>query len=106
MSTVALLQVALVLGWLGALSLARDVARMELTDFMIAASGALLASWLMPRLGFEVWGEYGPRLSTHLSMAVAAVLTLILANLVRGRGLLCTGAHSFSKRLQDSSPNN
>ena len=87
MHTAAIFPVALVLGWLGTLSLARDVARLELADFLIATGGALGTALLLPRMGFEVWGEYGLRLPTIGMMAAAAVLTLIMANLVRGRGI-------------------
>ena len=87
MGTVAIFQVALVLGWLATLSLARDVARLELTDFLIAAGGALAMALLLQHVGFEVWGEYGLRLATVAMMAVAAVSTLIAANLARGRGI-------------------
>jgi hypothetical protein len=87
MSTMALVLMALVLGWLTTLSLVRDLTRVELTDFTIAASGALAEALLLPRVGFEVWGEYGLRLSTLATMEAAALLTLIAANLARGRGI-------------------
>jgi hypothetical protein len=87
MSTVVIILMALVLGWLGTLALARDVMRVELTDFIIAASGALATAVLLPRMGFEVWAEYGLRLSTLATMEAAALLTLVAANLVRGRGI-------------------
>lgn len=87
MGTVAIFQVALVLGWLATLSLARDVARLQLTDFMISTGGALAMALLLPRMGFEVWGMYGLRLATLGLMEAAAVLTLIAANLARGRGI-------------------
>ena len=87
MHTAAILPVALVLGWLSTLSLARDVARLELADFLIATGGALATALVLPRMGFEVWGEYGLRLTALGMMEVAAVLTLIAANLARGRGV-------------------
>jgi len=87
MITAAIILVALVLGWLGTLFLARDVMRVELTDFTIAASGALATALLLPRVGFEVWGEYGLRLSALATMEAAALLTLVVANLARGRGI-------------------
>ena len=87
MHTAAIFPVALVLGWLSTLSLARDVARLELADFMIATGGALAMALLLPRMGYEIWGEYGLRLATFGMMEAAAVLTLMAANLVRGRGL-------------------
>jgi hypothetical protein len=85
--TIALFLVALVLGWLGTLSLTRDVARVELKDFSIAAAGALSIGLLLPRLGCEIWGENGLRMSAALGMATAAVVTLVAANLLRGRGM-------------------
>jgi hypothetical protein len=87
MGTAAIFPVALVLGWLSTLSLARDVARLELTDFLIATGGALVLAVWLPRMGFEIWGEYGLRLTTVGMMEAAAVLTLMAANLARGRGL-------------------
>jgi hypothetical protein len=87
MNTAAILPVALVLGWLSTLSLARDVARLELADFMIATAGALATALVLPRMGFEIWGEYGLRLATLGMMEVAAVLALVAANLARGRGI-------------------
>lgn len=87
MGTVAIFLVALVLGWLATLSLARDIARLELTDFVIAASGGWAIALLLPLMGFEVWGEYGLRLATLGMMEAAAMLTLIAANLARGRGI-------------------
>ena len=87
MITLALLLVACVVGWLTTLSLVRDVRRLELTDFLIAASGAFCSAFLlMPRMGLPVWGDYGLRLSALAGMALAAVTVLVLANLVRGRG--------------------
>ena len=96
MSTAAIGLVALVLGWLGTLSLVRDVKRLELTDFTIAAAGAIACAWLLPRLGFEVWGEYGLRPATVALMEVAAVLTLISANLARGRGIRAGASSSLA----------
>ena len=87
MSTMAIVLMALVLGWLSTLVLVRDVTRVELTDFTIAASGALATALLFPRVGFEVWGEYGLRLSALAVMQAAALLTLATANLARGRGI-------------------
>jgi hypothetical protein len=87
MGTVALVLVALAVGWLGTLALVRDLSRVQARDFLIAATGALLAGWSLPRIGFEVLGENGLRLSTVFAMAGAAILTLIAANLIRGRGL-------------------
>ncbi len=86
MGTIALFLVALVLGWLGTLLLVRDVSRLQFRDFSIAAAGALTAGLILPRIGFEVLGENGLRMSTLLAMAAASVLTLITANLLRGRG--------------------
>ena len=87
MGTVALVLVALVVGWLGALLLVRDVARLEFKDFAIAATGALTGALVMVRLGVEVWGESGLRMPVLMAMAGSAVLTLISSNLLRGRGL-------------------
>lgn len=91
MSTFALLLialVALVVGWIATLSLVRDVRRLECRDFLIAASGAFCSAFLvLPRLGVQVWGDYGLRLPAIGAMALAAVAVLMLANLVRGRGL-------------------
>jgi hypothetical protein len=92
MNTAAILPVALVLGWLSTLSLARDVARLELADFMIATGGALATALVLPRMGVEICGEYGLRLATLGMMEVAAVLTLIAANLARGRGIRALAA--------------
>jgi len=80
--------VALVVGWIATLSLVRDVRGLECRDFLIAASGAFCSAFLvLPRLGIQVWGDYGLRLPAIGAMAVAAVVVLMLANLVRGRGL-------------------
>jgi hypothetical protein len=87
MGTVAILLVALVVGWLGTLSLVRDISRVELSDFSFAAAGALLAGLILPRLGLEFLGESGLRLPTLFGMATTSVLTLIAANLARGRGI-------------------
>jgi hypothetical protein len=91
MSTFALLLialVALVVGWITTLSLVRDVRRLECRDFLIAASGAFCSAFLvLPRLGIAVWGDYGLRLPAIGAMAIAAVAALMLANLVRWRGL-------------------
>jgi len=87
MDMVALFLMALALGWLGTLSLVRDLSRVEFTDFLIAAAGALSAGVLLPRLGFEVWGDNGLRISPLCAMAGASLVTLISANLIRGRGL-------------------
>ena len=97
MGTIALVLVAWVLGWIGTLSLVRDMSRLAFTDCSIAALGALLAGLLLPRLGYEPWGEYGLRASTIFAMAVAAILTLIVANLIRGRGFRA-GAQLTSSR--------
>jgi hypothetical protein len=88
MITSALLLVAFVVGWITTLSLVRDLRRLEFTDFLIAASGAFCSAVvLMPRMGLPVWGDYGLRLSALFAMALAAVTVLVLANLLRGRGL-------------------
>jgi uncharacterized membrane protein YeaQ/YmgE (transglycosylase-associated protein family) len=87
MGILALVLVALVVGWLGTLALVRDLSRVQARDFLIAATGALLAGLILPRVGFEVLGENGLRLSTVFAMAFAAILTLVASNLIRGRGL-------------------
>src|SRR5262245_20787886 len=87
MEMVALLLMALVLGWLGTLSLVRDLSRVEFTDFLIATAGALSAGLLLPRLGFDLWGDNGLRISPLCTMAGASLVTLISANLIRGRGM-------------------
>jgi hypothetical protein len=90
MITLALLPIALALGWLGTLLLSRDVAYVELKDFVIATAGASCVGLVgMPQLGVPVLGENGLRLATILSMVLAAVLTLLIANLIRGRGIWC-----------------
>ena len=100
MGTIALLVVALVLGWLGTLSLVRDLSRVELIDFTLAASGALLAGLLLPRLGFEFLGENGLRMSTLFAMATASILTLIAANLIRGRGIRAGSGGALPSQLR------
>jgi hypothetical protein len=87
MGTISLLLVALVLGWLGTLCLVRDVSRLQRRDFLIATGGALVAGLLLPRMGLEIWGENGLRMSSLSAMAAASVLTLMVANLIRGRGI-------------------
>jgi hypothetical protein len=90
MSTFALLLVSLVMGWLATLALVRDVHRLQLRDVLIAASGACCWAFVgMPRMGLQVWGEYGLRFSAILELALAAVTVLVVANLVRGRGFRC-----------------
>ena len=82
--------VAVVVGWIATLSLVRDIHRTELTDFLIAAGGAFCSAFLvLPRMGIQVWGDYGLTLPATLGMAVVAVVVLMLANLARGRGLRC-----------------
>lgn len=87
MSTAAISLVALVLGWLSTLALVRDLKCVQLRDVSISASGALATALLLPHIGFEIWGEYGLRLATLAWMETAAVLTLVAANLARGRGV-------------------
>jgi uncharacterized membrane protein YeaQ/YmgE (transglycosylase-associated protein family) len=87
MGTVAMSLVALVLGWLGTLSLVKDVSRLRLTDFTIATAGALVTGLVLPRLDLELLGENGLRMSTLCAMAAASVLTLVAANLIRGHGI-------------------
>jgi hypothetical protein len=93
MSTFALMLVAFVasvVGWLATLSLVRDVRRTEFRDFLIAAGGAFCsAAIIMPKLGIAVWGDYGLRFPAVLGMALAAAGALVVANLVRGRGVRC-----------------
>jgi len=90
MITLTLLPIALALGWLGTLLLSRDVAHVELKDFLIATAGASCVGLVgMPQLGIAVLGENGVRFPTIVSMVLAAVLTLVVANLVRGRGIRC-----------------
>ena len=97
MSIFALLLIALVamvVGWIATLSLVRDIRRLECRDFLIAAGGAFCSAFLvLPRLGIQVWGDYGLRLPAIGAMAVAAVVVLMLANLVRGRGLRAGKPH-------------
>lgn len=82
--------VAVVVGWIATLSLVRDVHKVELTDFLIAAGGAFCSAFLvLPRLGIQVWGDYGLTLPATLGMAMAAVVVLMVANLARRRGLRC-----------------
>lgn len=90
MVALALLPIALVLGWIGTLCLSRDLANVELKDFLIATAGASCMGLVgMPQMGIAVFGDYGVRMATVVSMVLAAVLTLTVANLVRGRGLRC-----------------
>jgi len=90
MMTLALLPIALVLGWLGTLLLSRDLAHLELKDFVIAAGGALCMGLVgVPQMGIAVLGDHGLRLAAMLPMVLAAVLTLVAANLLRGRGFRC-----------------
>ena len=88
MSTLALLLVAFVVGWITTVSLVRDLRRLELADFLIAASGAFCSAFVfMPRMGLAVWGDYGLRLETLCVMTLAAASVLVVANLMRGRGI-------------------
>jgi len=90
MSTFALLLVSLVMGWLATLALVRDVHRLEFRDVLIAASGAACWAFVgMPRMGMQIWGEYGLRFSAILEIGLAAVTLLVVANLLRGRGFRC-----------------
>jgi hypothetical protein len=90
MITLTLFPIALALGWLGTLLLSRDVTHVELKDFLIATAGASCVGLVgMPQLGIAVFGENGLRFPTILSMVLASVLTLIVANLIRGRGIRC-----------------
>jgi hypothetical protein len=95
MIALALVPIALVLGWLGTLCLSRDMANVELKDFVIATGGASCMGLVgMPQLGIAVLGDHGVRLAAVVSMILAAVLTLVVANLLRGRGVRCGARHS------------
>jgi uncharacterized membrane protein YeaQ/YmgE (transglycosylase-associated protein family) len=87
MGTVALVVIALAVGWLGTLALVRDLSHVKRRDFSIATTGALVAGLILPRLGFEILGDNGLRLSTLFAMLMASIVTLAVANLLRGRGL-------------------
>jgi len=87
MGTISLLLVALVLGWLGTLCLVRDVSRLQARDFLIAAGGALVAGLLLPRVGLEIFGDNGLRMPSLSAMGAGSILTLVVANLIRGRGI-------------------
>jgi uncharacterized membrane protein YeaQ/YmgE (transglycosylase-associated protein family) len=93
MITLALLPIALALGWLGTLILSRDLANVEFKDFVIATAGASFVVLLGPQLGIDVLGEQGVRLVAILPMILAAVLSLAVANLLRGRGVRCGIRH-------------
>jgi len=98
MVTLALLPIALVLGWLGTLCLSRDLAHLELKDFVIATAGASCMGLVgMPQLGIALFGDNGLRLAAMLPMIIAALLALVVANLVRGRGIRC-GARASAVR--------
>ncbi len=99
MITLVLLPIALVLGWLGTLFLSRDLARVELKDFVIAAAGASCMGLVgMPQMGIAVLGDHGLRLAAMLPMVLAAILTLLIANLVRGRGIWCGSVRAHSEK--------
>lgn len=94
MIALALLPIALALGWLGTLFLSRDLANVELKDFVIATAGASCMALVgMPQMGIAAFGDYGVRLPAVFSMILAAVLTLVIANLLRGRGVRCGALH-------------
>lgn len=104
MGTFAVFLTALVLGWLGTLCLARDLAHIEIKDFTISACGAsCMGLVVLPQLGIAVWGEYGLRFTALLWMELAAVFVLILANLARGRGIR-TGVASTAFRHHPNTP--
>ena len=90
MIALTLLPIALVLGWLGTLILSRDSAHVELKDFVIAAAGASCMDLVgMPQLGIAALGDHGVRLVAIILMGLAALLTLGVANVLRGRGIRC-----------------
>lgn len=100
MSTFTLLFASLVMGWLATLALVRDVHRLQCRDVLIAACGA--AGWAflgMPFFNLPVWGDYGLRLSAIVQIAVAAFVLLMLANLVRGRGVRAGCPHMHARIL-------
>src|ERR1700739_1401788 len=81
MNVVALLTVAVLVGWLATLILHDEV---SLSDFAIAIAGAALAGGLLaPSLGISPTGDYGLSLSGTLLCWGGAMTLVALINLLR-----------------------
>ena len=85
MNVVAIVTVAVLVGWIATLILHDDV---PLSDFAIAIAGAALAGGLLaPFLGISPTGDYGLSLSGTLLCWGGAMTLLAVINLVRCRSL-------------------
>jgi uncharacterized membrane protein YeaQ/YmgE (transglycosylase-associated protein family) len=81
MNVVALLTVAVLVGWIAILILHDEV---SLPDFVIAIAGAALAGGLLaPSLGISPTGDYGLSLPGTLLCWGGAMTLLALINLLR-----------------------
>ena len=81
MNFVALLTVAVLVGWIATLILHDEV---SLSDFAIAIAGAALAGGLLaPRLGISPTGEHGLSLSGTLLCWGGAMTLPAISNLLR-----------------------
>jgi uncharacterized membrane protein YeaQ/YmgE (transglycosylase-associated protein family) len=80
MNVVALLTVAVVVGWIAILILHDEV---SLPDFAIAIAGAALAGLLGSSLGISPTGDYGLLLPGTLLCWGGAMTLLALINLLR-----------------------
>ena len=85
MNVVALLTVAVLVGWIATLILHDEV---SLSDFAIAIAGAALAGGLLaPSRGVSPTGDYGFSLSGTLLCWGGAMTLVALINLLRHGGL-------------------
>ena len=87
MNVVALVTVAVLVGWIATLILHDEV---SLSDFAIAIAGAVLAGGLLaPTLGVSPTGDYGFSPSGTLLCWGGAMTLVALINLLRHGGLRC-----------------
>jgi uncharacterized membrane protein YeaQ/YmgE (transglycosylase-associated protein family) len=81
-SIIVILLVGLIAGWLAG-KIVRGTGFGLIADICIGIVGALIASWLFPRLGIYL----GDRIiSAIIAATIGAVLLLVVIRLVRGRG--------------------
>ncbi|HXW25506.1 MAG TPA: GlsB/YeaQ/YmgE family stress response membrane protein [Xanthobacteraceae bacterium] len=81
-SLLVILVVGLAAGWLAG-HFVRGTGFGIVADVCIGIVGALIASWLFPRLGAHLGGGLLGRI---VAAAVGAILLLLILRLVRGRG--------------------
>ena len=99
MDIVMLLTVAVLVGWLAALSLQARIDNLSVLDFSIAVTGAALAGGVLaPYLGISTTGEYGLTLSGTLISWAGATGLLAVGNLLRYGRLQCERRSATGRR--------